>query len=85
MILLCAGGGYNPSDLSSYFAGLGIAEPRVTAVSVNGATNSPTLPNLPSSPTDPNAMARSHSISKSPDLSPGANAGRSHCGHSGCL
>jgi kumamolisin len=50
--ILELGGGYNPSDLSSYFAGLGIAEPRVTAVSVDGATNSP---NLPSSPTDPNA------------------------------
>jgi kumamolisin len=46
------GGGYNSSDLSSYFAGLSITEPRVTAVSVDGATN---LPNLPSSPTDPNA------------------------------
>jgi kumamolisin len=39
------GGGYNSSDLSSYFAGLSITEPRVTAVSVDGATNSPTDPN----------------------------------------
>jgi kumamolisin len=39
------GGGYNSSDLSSYFAGLSIAEPRVTAVSVDGATNSPNDPN----------------------------------------
>jgi kumamolisin len=39
------GGGYNASDLSSYFAGLGIAEPRVTAVSVDGATNAPNDPN----------------------------------------
>jgi kumamolisin len=42
--ILELGGGYNASDLSSYFAGLGIAEPRVTAVSVDGATNSPNLP-----------------------------------------
>ena len=48
--ILELGGGYNSSDLSSYFAGLGIAEPRVTAVSVDGATNTP---NLPSTPTDP--------------------------------
>jgi kumamolisin len=39
------GGGYNASDLSSYFAGLSIAEPRVTAVSVDGATNAPNDPN----------------------------------------
>ena len=43
--ILELGGGYNPSDLSSYFAGLDIDEPRVTAVSVDGATNSPTDPN----------------------------------------
>ncbi len=43
--ILELGGGYNASDLSSYFASLGIAEPRVTAVSVDGATNSPTDPN----------------------------------------
>jgi kumamolisin len=43
--ILELGGGYSASDLSSYFAGLGIAEPRVTAVSVDGATNSPTDPN----------------------------------------
>ena len=43
--ILELGGGYNPSDLSSYFAGLSITEPRVTAVSVDGATNSPTDPN----------------------------------------
>jgi len=43
--ILELGGGYNASDLSSYFAGLGIAEPRVTAVSVDGATNSPNDPN----------------------------------------
>ncbi len=39
------GGGYNASDLSAYFSGLGIAEPKVTAVSVDGGTNSPGNPN----------------------------------------
>ena len=43
--ILELGGGYNSSDLSSYFASLGIAEPRITAVSVDGATNSPNDPN----------------------------------------
>jgi kumamolisin len=43
--ILELGGGYSASDLSSYFASLGIAEPRITAVSVDGATNSPTDPN----------------------------------------
>ena len=43
--ILELGGGYNASDLSTYFSGLGIAEPRVTAVSVDGATNSPNDPN----------------------------------------
>jgi kumamolisin len=43
--ILELGGGYSASDLSTYFAGLGIAEPRVTAVSVDGATNSPNDPN----------------------------------------
>ena len=36
------GGGYNPADLSSFFSSLGVAAPQVTAVSVDGATNSPT-------------------------------------------
>jgi kumamolisin len=36
------GGGYNSSDLDSFFASLGITPPTVTAVSVDGATNSPT-------------------------------------------
>jgi kumamolisin len=36
------GGGYNASDLNSFFSGLGISAPKVTAVSVDGATNSPT-------------------------------------------
>lgn len=35
------GGGYQQSDLDTYFAGLGLAVPTVTAVSVDGATNSP--------------------------------------------
>jgi kumamolisin len=36
------GGGYNTSDLDSFFSNLGISPPSVTAVSVDGATNSPT-------------------------------------------
>ncbi|MGB7728340.1 MAG: S53 family peptidase [Candidatus Acidiferrum sp.] len=36
------GGGYNTSDLDSFFSNLGISPPQVTAVSVDGATNSPT-------------------------------------------
>ena len=40
--LIELGGGYNTSDLDSFFSGLGIATPPVTAVSVDGATNSPT-------------------------------------------
>jgi len=35
------GGGYNASDLQTYFSGLGINAPSVTAVSVDGGTNSP--------------------------------------------
>ena len=35
-------GGYSASDLATYFKNLGIAMPKVTAVSVDGATNSPT-------------------------------------------
>jgi kumamolisin len=35
------GGGYTPTDLDAYFQGQGIAPPTVTAVSVDGATNSP--------------------------------------------
>ena len=41
------GGGYKPSDLSAYFTGLGIVAPKVTAVSVDGGTNSPGDPNGP--------------------------------------
>jgi kumamolisin len=36
------GGGYKASDLSTFFKNLGITAPKVTAVSVDGATNSPT-------------------------------------------
>ncbi len=39
------GGGYNASDLSTYFSGLGVKEPKVTAVSVDGGANSPGDPN----------------------------------------
>ena len=36
------GGGYKTQDLQTFFSGLGIAVPTVTAVSVDSATNSPT-------------------------------------------
>ena len=36
------GGGYQASDLASFFSNLGIAPPKVTAVTVDGAANSPT-------------------------------------------
>jgi Predicted protease len=35
------GGGFAQSDLDSYFSGLGLATPSVTAVGVDGATNTP--------------------------------------------
>jgi kumamolisin len=35
------GGGYTPSDLSTYFSGLGLSVPSVTAVGVDGGSNSP--------------------------------------------
>jgi kumamolisin len=35
------GGGFSNSDLTSYFGGLGIAVPSITAVSVDGAANAP--------------------------------------------
>ena len=35
------GGGYNTSDLQTYFGGLGISQPNVTSVSVDGGQNSP--------------------------------------------
>ncbi|HTV97806.1 MAG TPA: S53 family peptidase [Steroidobacteraceae bacterium] len=40
--LIELGGGYRPADLSTYFSGLGLASPTVTAVSVDHAANSPT-------------------------------------------
>ena len=40
--ILELGGGYNPSDLDTYFQGLGLTTPTVLAVSVDGGTNSPT-------------------------------------------
>ena len=40
--LIELGGGYRPADLSTYFGGLDITAPAVTAVSVDHATNSPT-------------------------------------------
>jgi len=39
--ILELGGGFTTSDLTTYFDGLGQAAPPVTAVSVDGATNSP--------------------------------------------
>ena len=35
------GGGYNPSDLTTYFSQMGIATPSVSSVSVDGVNNSP--------------------------------------------
>jgi kumamolisin len=43
--ILELGGGYTDSDLQTYFQGLGLNTPAVTAVSVDGATNSPGDPN----------------------------------------
>jgi kumamolisin len=39
------GGGYNPSDIQTYFSGLKITPPHVVSVSVDGAANAPTNPN----------------------------------------
>jgi kumamolisin len=36
------GGGYNASDLSAYFSGLGVPAPQVVSVPVDGAANAPT-------------------------------------------
>ena len=38
------GGGFNQSDLTTYFESLNLAPPTVTTVSVDGGTNSPTTP-----------------------------------------
>ena len=35
------GGGYSTADLQTYFGNLGVTEPNITAVSVDGGTNSP--------------------------------------------
>jgi kumamolisin len=43
--ILELGGGYEASDLQTYFSGLGLSVPNVTAVSVDGGTNSPGDPN----------------------------------------
>jgi len=40
--ILELGGGYRPQDLSSYFSSLGLAVPAISAISVDGASNSPT-------------------------------------------
>ena len=39
--ILELGGGYNTSDIDTYFGGLGLTPPSVVAVSVDGGTNSP--------------------------------------------
>src|SRR5438067_3347505 len=38
------GGGYRSADLKAYFKGLGLTQPKVIAVSVDGGKNSPSLP-----------------------------------------
>lgn len=40
--ILELGGGYRPQDLSAYFSKLGLAPPAVSAISVDGGSNSPT-------------------------------------------
>jgi kumamolisin len=42
--ILELGGGYNTSDLETYFQGLGLTAPTVAAVSVDGGSNSPSNP-----------------------------------------
>lgn len=42
--ILELGGGYNTSDLDTYFQGLGLSVPTVVAVSVDGGTNAPSTP-----------------------------------------
>jgi kumamolisin len=44
--ILELGGGYNTSDLDTYFGGLGLNVPNVVAVSVDGGTNSPGDPDV---------------------------------------
>jgi len=43
--ILELGGGYQTSDIQTYFSGLGLTPPTVVAVSVDGATNAPGDPN----------------------------------------
>ncbi|HEX4004608.1 MAG TPA: S53 family peptidase [Acidobacteriaceae bacterium] len=43
--ILELGGGYNASDLQTYFQGLGLTPPTVVAVSVDGGANAPGDPN----------------------------------------
>ncbi|HEY0756242.1 MAG TPA: S53 family peptidase [Ktedonobacteraceae bacterium] len=43
--LIELGGGYNDTDLTTYFQQLGIAKPQVISVGVDGGTNSPGDPN----------------------------------------
>lgn len=43
--ILELGGGYNTSDIDTYFQGLGLTPPTVVAVSVDGGTNAPGNPN----------------------------------------
>lgn len=40
--LIELGGGFAPTDIDAYFKGLGVTAPTVSAVSVDGASNSPT-------------------------------------------
>ncbi len=42
--ILELGGGYNPSDITSYFQSLGLTPPSVVSVSVDNGSNSPTTP-----------------------------------------
>ncbi|HTW47715.1 MAG TPA: S53 family peptidase [Acidobacteriaceae bacterium] len=44
--ILELGGGYNTSDLDTYFGGLGLTTPTVVPVSVDGGTNSPGDPDV---------------------------------------
>ncbi|MGB9029743.1 MAG: S53 family serine peptidase [Acidobacteriaceae bacterium] len=43
--ILELGGGYQTSDIQTYFSGLGLTPPKVVAVSVDGGTNAPGDPN----------------------------------------
>jgi kumamolisin len=45
--LIELGGGFTSTDMDAYFSGLGLTAPTVTAVGVDGGTNSPTTANGP--------------------------------------